>query len=129
MKTQFPTYKITAFLLALLVFLTSGGLILSKHNCQMQQKKLAEGEFYSCADSGCKKGCCSTEFLFFKLDQDQINTPFDVSFDQEVIQFATVFVSTFLRNIIAENSFPKYQFYKPPLIQKDIPVLIQSFLL
>ena len=82
----------------------------------------------SCADlGGCKKGCCSTEFFFFKLDQDQINTAFDINFDKAIIKFVIVFGSTFLQNILFENTFPKYQFYKPILIQKDIPVLMLSF--
>lgn len=123
------TYRYFSVLLALLVYFTSVGLVLGKRHCQLKQNNLLEGKQYSCAETGCQKGCCSTEFHYFKLDQDQQTTTLDFKLSKELIQFVVLYVSVFLENDLEKSEATLFAQYKPPLIQRDIPVLIQSFLL
>jgi hypothetical protein len=124
------TYRFTAFLLATLMFFTSSGFVLGKHQCKMEQNNTKEVVNLSCNETGCKKGCCSTELQYFKLDQEQQTAHAEFQLNDELSQFITAFASVFVfSSSVKETKTPKYFLYKPPLIQKDIPVLIQSFLL
>lgn len=120
------TYRFIAFLLASLVFFTSSGFVLGKHQCKLKE----QNKELTCAETGCQKGCCSTDFQYFKLDQDQQTAHAEFQLTDELSQFITVFASVFMfTSAVQETKTPKYFLYKPPLIRKDIPVLIQSFLL
>jgi hypothetical protein len=112
------------------VFFTSSGFVLGKHHCKMKQK-MSQGEIgISCSETGCQKGCCSTEFRYFKLDQDQQNTSLGNFLSTKLSQFAQAYSFTFLLPSPENNTkTPKFFLYKPPLITKDIPVLLESFLL
>lgn len=124
------TYRFTAFLLATLMFFTSSGFVLGKHQCKMEQNRMQEAVNLSCNETGCKKGCCSTELQYFKLDQEQQTVHAEFQLTDELSQFITAFASAFVLNSsVEETETPKYFLYKPPLILRDIPVLIQSFLL
>lgn len=124
------TYRFTAFLLAGLMFFTSSGFVLGKHQCEMEQNSMQEKVVSSCTETGCQKGCCSTELEYFKLDQDQQTTQAEFQLTDELNQFITAFASVFLSNTsLQQTERPKYFLYKPPLILRDIPVLIQSFLI
>ncbi|MDF1864556.1 MAG: hypothetical protein P1U70_06970 [Saprospiraceae bacterium] len=128
-KISLP-YRFTAFLLATLMFFTSSGFVLGKHQCKMEQKSMQETVNLACNETGCQKGCCSTELEYFKLDQDQQTAHAEFQLTDELSQFITVFASVFMfTSAVQETKTPKYFLYKPPLIRKDIPVLIQSFLL
>ena len=61
---------------------------------------------------------------------DETGKATDVSFELNVqtIQFIQIFVSTFLINLPIETQISSYEQYKPPLINRDIPILVQSFL-
>ena len=124
-----PTYQFIAFVLAFLMFFTSGGFVLGKHHCKMEQKSMVDTTTLSCAEMGCKKGCCSTDYQYFKLDQDQQNNTLDFESNKELVQFVTAYVAVFLTNDFVKKDTPSYSNYRPPLIQKDIPVLFESFLL
>ena len=123
------TYRFITFFLASLVFFTSGGFVLGKHHCKMMQKNKVENTTFSCAETGCKKGCCSTDFQYFKLDQDQQTNTLNFDFTKDLIQFITAYVVVFSNNDLIETETLSYYNYRPPLISRDIPVLFESFLL
>ncbi|MFT6322236.1 MAG: hypothetical protein ACJAVF_001094 [Paraglaciecola sp.] len=130
MKNLPITYRILAISMACLMYFTSAGLTLGKHSCKMQKQGLTEKTGISCDDlGGCKKGCCDTDFQYFQLDQDQQTVSVNFDFTPQLSQFITVFVTVFLTDISAQTDSPNFKAYKPPLILRDIPVLIQSFLL
>ncbi len=143
-------YRIIAFSLAMLLLLTSSGLTLDMHLCQgnlksinlfgkakscveLAQKKQCHKATKSChqqVDSekkSCKKGCCENQSTSIKLSTDLVEaqTPF---FSVHDLQFVAVFVYAFeLSNYTISTHLSKK--YKPPLLNRDIPVLIQSFLI
>lgn len=76
-----------------------------------------------------KKGCCENKTKYFHNDQDQQIQTFDYKLFQSSQLFIAAFINVFLVNIYVEENVLTYKRYRPPIIQKDIPVLIQSFLL
>ena len=125
MDSRQNKYHIFPFLLALLVFFSSAGIVLPKHHCQLK----AQNESLSCADTGCQKGCCSTELQYFQLDQDQSIPSLDNGLNSTVNYFFVATVNAFI--IVHEGRQHEQLFfnYKPPPLLRDIPVLVQSFLL
>jgi len=119
------TYRFIAFLLASLVFFTSSGFVLGKHQCKLKE----QNKELTCAETGCQKGCCSTDFQYFKLDQDQQTTTLNFDINSELIQFLTAYLVVFFIDEFFETATLTDDDYKPPLISKDIPVLFESFLL
>lgn len=129
MERSKSTYRYISIILACLVFCSSAGLILGKHHCNLKEKNLLEGTQYSCAETGCKKGCCSTEFQYFKLDQDQQTNLLGFKLTKQPTQLVFQYVALFHENGLKPTDTPLFERYKPPLIPRDIPVLTQSFLL
>lgn len=96
----------------------------------MEQQGITAKTGISCADlGGCKKGCCDTDYQHFQLDQDQQTASTNFELTPQVSQFITAFVAVFLVEILPQTEINNFQTYKPPLILRDIPVLVQSFLL
>lgn len=92
-------------------------------NCPMHQ---AQTSNTSCEE---KKGCCSNESEFVKLNTDQEITSFEFQKIQMPV-FVTLLVFGYHINYIEPESTPvHYQNYKPPLIVCDLPVSLQTFLL
>lgn len=117
------TYPLLAFFLAILVFLTSSGFVLGKHHCKMK----AANASFSCAEMGCQKGCCSTEFQYFKLDQDQQISNLDMNQLKTPEVFAAI-LTIFQIDFPSKNTLSsKFQTYKPPIVESDISVLFQVF--
>ncbi|MGK0364855.1 MAG: hypothetical protein ACI85O_001915 [Saprospiraceae bacterium] len=152
MKYNGITYRIAAFLLAILVFVTSVGLSVDMHFCQGDFKSFSLiGKAKNCHDiakkqSTCKhhkafvqqedscgeseqKDCCENRTLSLNSDQDQQFQTVDFTLSKQVEQFITAFIYVFYQDKITEEEDVFFAQYRPPLIQKDIPVLIQSFLL
>lgn len=82
-----------------------------------------------CDETNMPAGCCHNESEYYQLDE---------TFNLAKVSFETApnFVFTFIKHIVLNNLFAststckaKYLHYKPPLIELDIPVLFQSFLL
>ena len=147
------TYRIIACALAFLMFFTSTGFSVDMHYCQGNLKSFKFfGKAKSCHEiaekvahcshhrkamkpersEGCskdKKGCCHNKTLHFQSDQDQqIPTPvFVVS--QQLQQFLIAGVAVFFSKDHPGKNTPASAHYKPPLIPKDVLVLVQSFLL
>lgn len=76
-----------------------------------------------------QKNCCDDESHELRIKELNKAT-FDVDLTPDLKLVATI--TLFLHSLEAESSIietPDYRYYKPPLIDKDIPVLVQSFLI
>lgn len=114
----------------LMLFITATiGVTVSKHFCG---GKLADTSLFSAASCGCgdkdmEGNCCSNESEFFQMDEDYIITSADIDFK---LKFTLAFLSAFIDSFfIEEYNSSDYSNYKPPLLNSDIPILVQSFLL
>lgn len=145
------SYRIIAFSLAMLILLTSSGLTLDMHMCQgnlksfslfgkakscveLAQKKQCHKTKKSCHEQissekkTCKKGCCDNISTVIKLSTDLVEGQ-TALYSAQNLQFAAVFVYTYFGFTDYKPSPHYFQHYKPPLLNRDIPVLIQSFLI
>jgi hypothetical protein len=157
-KTQFALliemkriYRIVALMMALLMFVTSTGFAVDMHYCQGQLKSFTLiGEAKSChevkADKVCPRharmaaqddatpsakanDCCQNIKYVVQSDGDQIVPTADISLIQQLHQFVAVFVSAFLIADHVQTVSTEFLHYKPPLLLRDVCVLVQSFLL
>ena len=152
MKSINNTYRIFALTMALVMFTSSVNLAIDMHYCQGKLKSVSFlGKAESCHDmasammpncphhqkmiektEGCsmdKKDCCDSKTILIQSDVDEINTSSKIVVSQELQQFVVAFIEVFFNNNYVENIAPNYQYYYPPIVVKDIPVLHQSFLI
>lgn len=149
------TYRLISLSLAVLMFFSSVGLVIDFHYCQGKLKNMSlwkkakschelaasshchkttkQGCHKTASEQSCKKGagqngCCDNETAIFLLDADYPTAEY-VPLETHQIQFVATFVVTFYHLFIdAEYLLSHYQNYKPPLLNRDVCVLIQSFL-
>ena len=77
-----------------------------------------------------KKGCCSNKTLHFQSDQDQQNQVDNaVVISPQLQYFVIAFVEVFINSSVVETDKPSFALYKPPLIARDIYVLLETYLL
>ncbi len=153
------TYRFISCLLAMLILMSTSGWAVDMHYCGGEFQHLSLlGEAKSCHELGggthCQKkketksccsvkkmneqcsltqtekdDCCKNETLLLDLDTDLKDAPAQ-EISLENIAFILVYVETFIGNAPDTKDTPcKFLNYKPPLLHRDIPVLIQSFLL
>lgn len=155
MKRRQKILRIWAISLAFLIFSTSVGSTMSMHFCQGQLQHVslfvkAKSCHQKTTSSHChhqpekppchqvkkvchqsmeKKNCCENKTVLLQLDPET-NAPASISFDVGLVQFIVAF-SHFLPfdRLDYTHITPDYQNYKPPLLDRDISVLVQSFLL
>ena len=145
-------YRFTAILLALLVLVTSVGLTVDRHFCGGEMKsfslvgkaktcyELATGkpqptcvkadnkdEFQGIAFS--KKPCCENKTDHFQTDTDTSLQSASDALTVQTQHFLVAYVAVFVQSYVHYFSPKQYLDYRPPSILRDIPVLIQSFLL
>ena len=143
------TYRFIAILMAFLVLLTSIGFNIDMHFCGGQLKNISfTGKAESChknsmadcpfhkkmmAENGGKnftsKNCCSNHTAYFQTDLIEDIQTMDIVVTSQLQQFVTAFVLVFLQNQVVETTPSTFTAYSPPDISRDIPVLIQSFLI
>jgi len=141
--------RITSLLMAFLMLVSSTGFSIDLHYCQGNLKSFSLlGEAKSCHEMAkakhcskmkkachapktthCKKDCCSNKKIEISADEDAQKIQVEhLSLKQ--IKFVTAFVKTFvLGDTDLSRQFIPHLNYKPPLLNRDIPILIQSFLL
>lgn len=93
-------------------------------NCPHHKKMMKQTE--GCSEDN---NCCSNKLFHFQLDQDKQVQTFDFTVSQELHQFVASFVTVFFSNNLIKTEPPLFVNYRPPPIIRDIPVLVQSFLL
>ena len=154
MRLTSITYRIIALTMACLMFFTSVGITVDMHYCQGKLKTFNFfGKAKSCHDIGegmkdcpfhakmktanksdgntiSKKGCCSNKTFHIQSDQDQqCQVDNAVIVSAELEYFVIAFVEIFLKSAVPETENPAYAAYKPPLIPRDIYVLLETYLL
>lgn len=156
MRTN-KSYRIAAFLLAVLMFSTSVGFAVDMHYCGDQLKsfnlfgkaktcmeKAGNAKNQSCtklrmqqhAEHGEQSGdqieksdCCHDKTVQVQSNQ-QLEVPsVEMSIHPPLQQFILAYLVVFLIQLDARKNNPAAESYRPPLIPRDILVLIQSFLL
>lgn len=141
-------------MMAMLVFVSSTGLSIDLHYCQGQIKSFSLiGEAESCHqqtkkvcckkehkichaaqsnqdDLGkCEKNCCSNKTIKVESN-DEAKKLQSTELSQKQVKFLTAFVQVFLlEKIDLSKIIVPHLNYIPPLLNKNIPILIQSFLL
>ena len=144
--------KICAFLLASLMLFTSVGFTVDIHFCQGDFKSFslfgkaknchevlqkqstckhhqALAQTYNNCEEDAPKDCCENKTINLDADQDQQLQTVDFELTKQTELFLTAFVFTFYQNDLINARNIDYSRYRPPLIIRDIPILIQSFLL
>ena len=99
-------------------------------HCHKAKKKTCHKQLNetTCKKDGDQKGCCDNEMAFILLDADYGVAEY-ISFDVHEIQFVAAFIASFYHVFQeVDSSISHYQNYKPPLLDRDSVVLIQSFL-
>jgi hypothetical protein len=146
-------YRFFALTMALLIFITSVGFTMDMHYCKDELKSVNFfGKAKSCHEvsegavkkvcphhqkmmeqsDNCsmdKKDCCENKTYHFQADDTQQvktdnfveNLPLQRALIAQVFQLS--------KQQLIETDTPAFAHYQPPLIPRDIPVLIQSFLL
>jgi hypothetical protein len=149
------TYHLIALTMAFLMFFTSAGLAIDMHYCGGELKSISFfGKAKTCHDmageneapmkncphhkkmmaekTSCSedKDCCSNKTVLLQSDQDQKIQTTDFVISKEFKQFLIAYVLVFCMNDFDfKRESANFAHYKPPLIQRDISVLNQVFLL
>jgi hypothetical protein len=139
--------KVFHILLALLVFVSSSGLVFSKHYCQGELKntsvfveaapchgvsKAAKCPRHAPAqedNTGLdKKDCCDTQTDFLKVEDAQLSASADLLSLGSPALLAVLFSFLPFEVIAADTKTRHDLHYKPPLLVCDLPVSLQTFL-
>lgn len=145
--------KILHLILALNILLSSSGIMVFEHLCQMRGKKVAlfvqpksccqkraqvqssyseKQEGANMEESLSRIPCCSDKSSFLKTDTQptlQKVMEFSLVADPFVLPPSLNFAFEFSRDILPHNQkILRFYLYKPPPRMRDIPVLVQSFL-
>lgn len=131
--------KTISILLASLLLLSSSGLAYGQHFCGgrvmaealvLGQKELScsAGEERMQYEKKQKPDCCVDVYHQVETDSEYSGSSFDISFDKNfVAAFVSVFILLTNETYLTEkDGFPEYF---PPPLEKDIPVLYQTFLI
>ncbi len=135
--------KISAILLSLLVLLSSTSFTFNMHFCMGQLKSIAvlsnakacdlEVKSLSCArdkqipQNITPKSCCQDQTLVVE-GQNELEETASISIPDFQTVAVLYVVTSFLFEASGANTY-SYKEYSPPLIDRDIPVLVQSFLI
>jgi hypothetical protein len=126
-------------MLASLVLIASMGVTINLHLCAGQVKSVAfftkaqpcQDLQKSCDDARHhlkSNGCCEEESIALKGNETnaEVKTPTSLSpsFNLLVVILPVLYYFTGIDYSIAT---PRYAHYKPPLIKRDITILVQSF--
>ena len=146
------SHRITAISMALLLLLSSTGFSMDVHYCQDQIKSVSLfGTAKSCHDKqgtppchkakkAChpkeddisntdKDNCCHNETVIIeKSEWDATATPLSTLQDIQ-LEFITAFACVYVFNYPIQADYPSFTQYKPPLPDRDVQVLYQSFLI
>lgn len=139
--TSSMTAKILHILTAISLLFSTTGLTVSFHYCEDMLSGLAIfkeasschsnnstcGTAKSCCKSSSEKDdCCETDTEFFKKYIEKIHCEVELS----DIEFPMAVVDTpqsFTNWKLLKKSNTNFQYYRPPPLLKDIPVLFETF--
>ena len=139
--------------MALNILLSSSGIMVFEHLCQMRGKKVAlfvqpksccqkrvqvqspcceKQEVLNTTESLSRIPCCSDKSTFLKTDTQptlQKVAALSLVADPFILPPSLSFALEFAKDILPYNQkILRFYLYKPPPRMRDIPVLVQSFL-
>ena len=134
------TAKILHILTALSLLFSTTGLKVSFHYCEDAFSGLAIFKEASschdelatchtaktCCSSSESKDCCETDTEFFKQDIEKYNVQVELT-DIDIPLAIVATPSSFTNWNLLKKSNSKFQYYRPPPLVKDIPVLFETF--
>ena len=132
--------QIFSVILSLVVLVTSMGFTVSSHECGGRVVKTVisvtnadvscgmESKKSNCATQPkVKKSCCKDNYLLIQGDQDYAQQVQAVDFS---VDYLSAFVIAYVELIQTETTQDDFfTDHSPPPLIKDIPILIQSFLI
>lgn len=137
-------HKLFHIILALLLFISSTGLVINKHYCQNELKSIAlfvkakachsdsamkNCPFHNPPDGEKKeKDCCNDETEYVKVDEEQLTPTVEYNLPLNPVLISTLFVVLNFELPAFDKQTLHYLNYKPPLIVCDLPVRLQTFL-
>ena len=127
---------IFSIIISFAILFTSMGFTFSSHYCGGEKQKSAFNigvtdvscgmETKSNTSSKLKSNCCKDEYQKIQIDDDY--TQQNVKIDLHP-NFIVAFVATYF-NLFENNAVQKkYALYNPPPLIRDIPIMVQSFLI
>ena len=130
-----------SILLALLILLSSSGIVYSQHLCGgvPMHAKITLGEaMLSCgmmtATPSCdavtikKHSCCDNEYFKVTTDNHYSKAYFDIDFVSfEYVE--TAYFSQLVGTTPSKEALPTYLHYRPPPLEKDYQILLETFLI
>ncbi len=123
--------KIGAILLLAIFLGFSTGYVVAKHYCggtlMSTEIVFAKDHVSCCDDDDMDENCCQNEVSFFQIDEDYCSTPLMGS--TTPIDFVLIGFASPSFYCISNANPVAYLNYKPPLIEVNHPVQLQSFLL
>lgn len=146
------SFRISTISMALLMLLSSTGFSMDIHYCQDQLNGVSLiGNAKSCHEkqetSPCHKNkkschyqdgnaiqaekdnCCHNETVVIEKSDLDVMTPQITTIQDIQLGFVTAFVKVFLFNYNVQADFQAYTQYKPPLPDRDVQLLYQTFLI
>ena len=135
---------LSIFLSALLLF-SSTGFTISNHfcggelenvkiglsnrdaNCDMMQTE-NDCEQHPASNKLKKSSCCANQFIHFALEDNFEKLALEKTEIDPIFLIAYSHVSAGFTPFVQQKDF-NLHLYSPPLLDKDIPVLVQSFLI
>lgn len=93
--------------------------------CPFHQKIQKEKASSQIQEKGCQKTCCDNQKILIDFDENlvQITTR-----ELSNLSFISSTPIQYIQNRIVQSIYP-HQNYHPPLLNRDIPIFVQSFLL
>lgn len=119
--------KMGNIIIALLILLSSTGLVISQHFCNNQLVETAiNSEAESCCDDG---NCCTTNTVLIQLDEDAVNPTQAQLPGSEINQLFLPFIIAFITNQLPEAPLTEVeQMASPPPAEiKTLLALIQTY--
>ncbi len=141
------TYRFFTLLLSAVLLVSASGFTADFHYCQGHLKSYSlVGKAEAChnkkVSNACPfhqnlpdekeddKNCCENETKHFQSDEDLFFQNTSLELGNIDLVYAQVPALDQLNHFKLEEDFTSTDFfYKPPLIERDLPVLMQSFLL
>ena len=80
-------------------------------------------------EGDCDKDCCSHEYEYFHSDQDKLVQTVDLPSLNNPVLVAAILLALQIEIPSIDNNTLHFQTYRPPIVERDIPVLLQTFLI
>lgn len=129
--------SIFSVLLALIVLVSTTSFTIDKHLCMGRVQSVAilhdaapcPMEMMAQAGMNTMDGCCQDTQTVIEGNDLQVKTLKPVAIEYQSLWVATLehVIETF--DLQSAQTYPAFLSYKPPLIEREIPVLVQSFLI